>query len=106
MGKFICRNPEAEYSQDRIWEGRIDSLQHRRGMIEADISGKGSQMHVIIGEYAYGNFVCIPEWGVGSPLSYLDDRFWNRERLAQYMGNVDAITLSEALKEIKNIRTE
>lgn len=98
---FICKNPEAEYRVDQFWEGKVHNIQRRNGMIEADITGKGSQMHVIIGEYENGNFVCIPEWGVGSALSYLDDRFWNRERLARYMGNVDAITLSEALNVIK-----
>ncbi len=102
---FICRNPEAEYQADRFWEGRVTVLRRSGTMIEADVTGKGSQMHVIIGEYAYGNFVCIPEWGVGSPLASLDDRFWNRERLERYLGNVDAITLSEALNTIAKAGT-
>ena len=99
--EFVCSNPDAEYKADRFWKGRITGLKRSGAVIEADVFGRGSQMHVIIGEYAYGNFVCIPDWGVGSPLASLDDQFWNQERLARYIGNVDAITLSEALKLIR-----
>jgi len=65
-----------------------------------DISGKGSAMHVIIGEYEYGRYLCIPDWGVGSPLAELDDSFWNREQLERRIGRVDAITVSEAVKTL------
>lgn len=68
--------------------------------MEADISGKGSAMHVIIGRYEYGRYLCIPDCGVGSTLAALDDCFWNREQLERQMGRTDAITLSEALKAI------
>ena len=99
--EFDCNNPDAVYKTDQFWKGRITGLKHSGSLVEADVSGKGSHMHVIIGKYAYGNFVCIPEWGVGSPLASLDDQFWNRERLTQYIGRADAITLSEALKLIR-----
>lgn len=99
--EFICNNPGAEYEVDRFWKGSITGLKRNGSMIEADVTGKGSQMHVIIGKYAYGNYVCIPSWGIGSSLAELDDQFWNQERLARYIGNVDAITLSAAIKIIK-----
>lgn len=98
--EFFCENPEAEYACDKIWKGRIERLLCRGATIEMDVSGKGSAMHIIIGGYEYGRYVCIPDWGVGSPISELGDSFWNREQLERRMGRVDAITLSEALKAV------
>lgn len=98
--EFFCENLGAEYASDKIWKGRIEQLLCRGDTIEMDVSGKGSAMHVIIGGYEYGRYVCIPEWGIGSPLSELADSFWNREQLERWMGRVDAITLSEALKAV------
>lgn len=98
--EFFCENTEAEYACDRIWKGDIKGIRCHGSTIEMDISGKGSAMHVIIGEYAYGRYLCIPDWGVGSPLAGLDDSFWNREQLEKRIGRVDAITVSEAIKAL------
>lgn len=99
--EFICRNTEAELPEGRLWEGRTESIKRNGEGFEADVFGRGSHMHIIVGKYAGGNYVCIPGWGVGSPLAALEDRFWNREQLSRHIGRVDAITLSEALCAIK-----
>lgn len=93
--EFFCENTEAEYACDRIWKGHIEQIQ-----IEMDVFGKGSAMHIIIGEYEYGRYLCIPDWGVGSPLAGLDDDFWNRKQLERRIGRVEAITVSEAIKTL------
>lgn len=98
--EFFCENPRAEYACDKIWKGQVEIIRCRNGTIEMNVSGKGSAMHVILGRYEYGTYLCIPDWGIGSPLSGLDDSFWNQEQLERRMGRVDAITLSEALKII------
>lgn len=98
--EFTCENPGAEYAGDRIWKGCVEVCGCRGGTVEMDVSGKGSAMHVIIGRYEAGKYLCIPEWGIGSPLAGLEDSFWNREQLERQIGRVDAITLSEALKAI------
>lgn len=98
--EFICENPAAEYTVDRIWKGYVKQIRCHGDTVEADISGKGSAMHVIIGRYEYGRYLCIPDWGIGSVLAALDDCFWNREQLERRLGRADAITLSEALKVI------
>ena len=98
--EFICENPAAKYAGDKIWKGYVKQLKRHGDSVEADISGKGSAMHVIIGCYEYGRYVCIPEWGIGSALAALDDCFWNREQLERRLGTADAITLSAALKVI------
>jgi len=98
--EFFCENTEAKYARDRIWKGKIGQIWQHDGVIEMDVTGRGSAMHVIIGEYKYGKYLCMPEWGVGSPLAELDDNFWNREQLEKQIGRVDALTLSEALKTL------
>ena len=98
--EFFCENPEAKYVDDRIWKGHVKQIQCHGDTVEAEISGKGSAMHVIIGRYEYGRYLCIPDWGIGSALAELDDSFWNQEQLERRMSKVDAITLSEALKVI------
>ena len=98
--EFYCENPEAKNARDQIWKGHVKQLKRQGDCVEADITGKGSAMHVIIGDYEYGRYVCIPDWGIGSALAGLDDSFWNQEQLERRMSKVDAITLSEALKAI------
>lgn len=98
--EFLCENPGAEYACDRIWKGHVDLVRCRDGTIEMNVFGKGSAMHVILGGYEYGTYLCIPDWGIGRPLSRLDDIFWNQEQLERRIGRVDSITLSEALKVI------
>lgn len=98
---FICMNPDAEHAADQIWKGHLQGIRKEGKTIEAQISGKGSRMQVIIGEYAYGNYICVPDWGIGSPLGSLDDRFWNQEQLERHMSRSDAITIAEALNMIK-----
>lgn len=98
--EFICMNPDAEYASDQIWRGNVQCIKKEGKTIAVEITGKGSQMVAVIGEYIYGNYICIPNWGVGCPLASLDDRFWNREQLERYMSRPDAITVSEALNVI------
>ncbi len=98
--EFFCEDTEAEYACDKIWKGYIGQIRRHDSIIEMDVIGKGSAMHVIIGEYEYGRYLCIPDWGVGSPLAGLDDSFWNREQLERQIGRADAITVSEAIKTL------
>ena len=98
--KFYCMNPDAIYAGDQIWEGHILSIIRNTDTLEADIEGKGSAMHVIIGKHQNGRYLCIPGWGIGSELAGLDDSFWNQEQLERYLSKADAITITEALKTI------
>lgn len=96
--KYICKNPLAKEVKDREWEGQVYLKAQNEHRAELNISGKGSQMHAIIGRYEYGWYICIPGWGVGSPLAGLTDVFWNQEELSRWLSPVDAITIAEALK--------
>ena len=86
--EFFCENPAAGHADDRIWKGYVKQLRRHGDTVEADISGKGSAMHVIIGRYEYGRYLCIPDCGVGSTLAALDDCFWNREQLQNQLVNI------------------
>lgn len=47
-------------------------------------------MHFFLGKHAYGKYLCIPNWGIGTEMASLSDCFWNRERLEQdYTGLSD-----------------
>lgn len=98
--EFFCHNPAAKYACDQIWKGRVKNLTRKGNILEADVEGKGSAMHVIIGTCQYGGYLCIPSWGIGSELAGLEDCFWNRERLERYLSTADAITITEALRAI------
>lgn len=98
--EFICMDPDAEYAADQKWKGNIIYMEKEGNSTLVQISGKGSRMVAVIGKYRYGNYICIPDWGIGSPLASLDDRFWNREQLERYLSRPDAITVSEALNVI------
>ena len=59
--EFFCENPAAGHADDRIWKGYVKQFRRHGDTVEADISGKGSAMHVIIGRYEYGRYLCIPD---------------------------------------------
>ena len=52
--------------------------------IEMDIEANGWTFHTIVGEHRDGNYICIPNWNIGSELAGLRDVFWNEERLKKY----------------------
>ena len=64
--------------KDRIGEIRMIN---ENEPLEMEIHANGWTFHAITGKHAYGNYICIPNWNVGSELAYLRDEFWNSERL-------------------------
>ena len=45
-------------------------------------AARGSNFHLLVGHHAYGNYIGIPKWDIGTELSALSDSFWNLERLS------------------------
>ncbi len=99
---YRCKTQKETGSGEEHWNGEIKNLKQKEGIIEAEITGRGTVMHIIIGEYEYGRYLCIPGRQVGSELAGLKDVFWNREQLARQIGIIDAITVAEALNVIEN----
>ena len=71
---YTCHNAAG------TWSGNIRVLK-TAGFIEAEINVLGNFFHILVGRHRYGNFLCIPNWGIGTELSELSDRFWNFERI-------------------------
>jgi len=107
MRKYLCKGGhDAEPSQ---WTGSIKRISQNRNLIEMEIDSRGSYFHILVGKHRYGNFICIPNWGIGTELSRLNDRFWNLERLANLypqVHHVDLISVVDGLKELSNILDE
>lgn len=78
------------------WEGTITKINKHQECHEIWIRSRSSIM-VMVGTTSRGNFVCCPDFNAGCHLVNLKDRFWNTERLTTILGNVDGITVAEAL---------
>lgn len=83
-------------------------LQSADEAIEMDVLANGWRFHVIAGKQINGNYICIPNWNIGSELGYLDDEFWNSERLSQYtpLHEDNAVAIARALSVINHWLTE
>ena len=84
------------------WEGQISVIQ-LTAPYEVEVTARGSNFHLIFGRHAYGMYLCIPNWSIGTELGGLNDRFWNQERLMRYtgLGEVDACSIVDALYELR-----
>ena len=86
-------------SRSASWKGRLRIIK-RGDPCEADVQARGSSFHILLGSHMYGNYICVPEWNIGTGLSYYEDVFWNEEHLRS-LGNVkkaDAVSLACAIK--------
>ncbi len=83
------------------WKGSLRILK-AGDPCEAEVEARGSYFHLIVGKHSYGNFVCIPNWNIGTELADLDDIFWNEERLRDYtsLRTVDACSVAAALNSL------
>mgnify|MGYP003197466767 CR=1 FL=1 len=79
MGSYYqCSDPD---SNEKNWTGHIRPLNINRN--EFEVTARGSTFHLLVGKHAYGKYLCIPNWGIGTEISSLSDCFWNRGRLEQ-----------------------
>ena len=88
-------------TRSRLCEGKV--IRVRQGdPLEAEIEANGWSYHVIVGTQWNGNYICIPNWSVGSELANLEDEFWNYERLKNHtkLKQDEAKAIAKALAEI------
>lgn len=84
------------------WKGHINLLKNT-DPYELDVTARYSSFHIICRKHAYGCFLCIPNWNIGTELASLSDSFWNYERLTTYypeLSSVDAISIVGALVKL------
>ncbi len=85
----------------KAWMGEIIPIRLGQGPIEVEVTARGSYFHLVVGHHAYGNYICIPNWDIGTELSSLSDSFWNQERLSgTKLKKVDACSIAYALLEL------
>lgn len=79
-----------------VWEGVIPRFTKYKSHYEIRIEARSGIM-VVFGKSSSGYWACIPDWNAGCHLSSLKDRFWNTEQLTRVLGEVDGITVANAL---------
>lgn len=87
----------------RIWTGEIKNPLTTKNTIEAEVTARNSYFHIILGHHCYGNYLCIPNWGIGIEMAEFDDKFWTREKLANNypaVSKADIISIVNAVAEI------
>ena len=65
MITFTCKGKGCS---PRQWECSLEILQIGNPC-EAELCARGSRFHLIVGKHSYGNYLCIPNWAVGTELS-------------------------------------
>ena len=96
MDKFKCKNKKES------WAGHIRYIKNHGSHYEMYVESRSSLM-IIFGETSSGNFLCVPNFNVGCELVELSDRFWNKERLTSVLGEIDGITVEEALYTVSKL---
>ena len=93
--EFTCRHTSKKRTQ--TWQGTIKIINVTGNHVEASMTGRGSYFHVITGPQINGNYICIPNYNIGSELASYEDLFWNKEQLTRSMGIIDATTVAMGL---------
>lgn len=97
---FVCTAGPGNKLEER-WEGIIQYLKNYGSHYEIMIQSRSSIL-VLIGRTTFGYFACIPDWQAGCHLTNFKDLFWNTEKLSQTIGDIDGITVAQALYTISD----
>lgn len=96
--EFRCQRKIGRRTES--WTGVVTRLINYGSHYEVFISSR-SGFFFLIGHCVNGNFISIPAFDVGSDLADFSDYFWNNERLSSIMNKVDATTVAQAIKALK-----
>ncbi|MEG2700103.1 MAG: hypothetical protein RR995_02790 [Hungatella sp.] len=98
---MIAFQAKISVGSSRTWTGEIIPLQLDSEPYEVEVSARGSYFHLVFGHHAYGNYICIPNWNIGTELASLSDSFWNLECLCTTkLRKADACSITYALLEL------
>jgi len=96
MIEFQCKKEKKE-----MWEGKIIYLKKYKSHYEFRIESR-SGILVLVGKTTDGGFACMPDFGAGCYITNLRNQFWNTEKLVNVLGEVDGITVANALFALSN----
>lgn len=87
-------------SDSRKCKGEVQILNDEP--LEMEINANGWTFLAIVGKYRGGNYICIPNWSVGSEIAGLTDVYWNAERLINHtsLHPDDAEAIVRAIAEV------
>lgn len=91
MIEFLCNLNNKEQ-----WTGSIIAFKQFASHYEMTIHSR-SRLNVIFGSSLSGGFACLPDYHACCYLNGLNDKFWNTEKLIKILGDVDGITVANAL---------
>lgn len=97
---FVCKGHNDMKPSN--WNGHLQLL-NDTAPYELEVTARDSCFHIICGIHKYGNYICIPNWGIGTEMAGLGDSFWNQERLTTYypeISIVDIISIITALSKL------
>ena len=101
MAEYKCQCTY-DSGRTRSWTAAWSIVDLNDGFTELKITGRGSAYHIILGGYSSGNFLCIPDIGLGCPLAHWSDIFWNTERISMFLNKTDAVTIATGIYEYWN----
>jgi len=91
---FDCKMKTDDKTE--LWKGVIPGVLNHGSHFEIRIESRSGIM-VVFGKTSRGGFACMPDFGAGCHLVDLKDTFWNTEQLTAVLGEVDGITVAQAL---------
>lgn len=97
---FYCTSGKGTKLEE-TWLGVISFLWNFGSHYEMQIQSRSS-IYVLFGKASRGYFACIPDWQAGCHLVDFKDTFWNTEQLSRVIGEVDGITVAQALYALTN----
>lgn len=101
MIKFDCILKMNENQQK--WIGKIKSFTDHSCFYEINVDDNSAGMRVIFGNSESGNFICLPEYGVSCGSESFSDPGHNYEKLVPLIGEMKAITVSQALNKMSEV---
>ena len=89
-------------SGSKTWTGHVRII-YNTLPYEIKVNARGSSFHIIIGKHSYGNYICIPDWNIGTDISSLSDTFWNFEHLTSSYPKLSAVDASSIIKALASL---
>lgn len=101
MVKFNCVQKINETQTS--WVGKIRTFKDNNSNYEINVDGINTGMRIIFGNSERGSFISLPEYGVSCGADSFSNASQNYEKLAPLIGEVDAITVAEALNKMSEV---
>lgn len=84
------------------WTGIIPRITEYGDHYEIRIESHSGFM-VLFGKASRGGFACLPDHGIGCHIAGLKDKYWNQESLIAVLGEIDGLTVAEALYALRKV---